>query len=186
RPGARPGPGGGARRRLSDGRRRRRRGNPSGCEAVHVAAERRQRMAPTRRIVMFNRVTMEGYFAGPDGSLDWVVPEDEIDKAGASAVSNFDTILFGRRTYEIFAQYWPHALDASGAAEDPHHTGRRSPELRAMATMLNEATKVVFSRTLRTAAWRNSRLAQEVGPREVDAVKKQARQGHVRVPHPPL
>jgi hypothetical protein len=30
-----------------------------------------------RRIMMFNWVTADGYFAGPDGSLEWVVPDDE-------------------------------------------------------------------------------------------------------------
>src|SRR5437868_565165 len=31
----------------------------------------------TRRIVTFNWVTADGYFAAPDGNLDWVVPDDE-------------------------------------------------------------------------------------------------------------
>jgi hypothetical protein len=30
-----------------------------------------------RRIVMFNWLTTDGYCAGPDGTLDWVVPEEE-------------------------------------------------------------------------------------------------------------
>ena len=36
-----------------------------------------------RRIVMFNRVAADGSFAGPGGSLDWVVPEEEFDKSVA-------------------------------------------------------------------------------------------------------
>jgi dihydrofolate reductase len=126
-----------------------------------------------RRIVMFNRVTTDGFFAGPDGNLDWVVPDNEIDKAGAAAISNFDTILFGRRTYEIFERFWPHAVDDSSTAADPHDAGRRSPEIRAMGVMLNEMTKVVFSKTLKAATWTNSRLLREVEPGEIDAMKKQ-------------
>lgn len=126
-----------------------------------------------RRIVMFNRVTPDGSFAAPDGSLDWVVPEDELDKAGAQASPGFDTILFGRRTYEMFERFWPHALDDSATASDPHRAGRRSPEMRAMATMLNEANKVVFSRTLERATWKNSRLVRELDPREIEAMKAQ-------------
>jgi hypothetical protein len=45
-----------------------------------------------RRIVMFNRVTADGYFAGPDGNLEWIVPDEEVDKAGAGAIPGFDTI----------------------------------------------------------------------------------------------
>jgi dihydrofolate reductase len=126
-----------------------------------------------RRIVMFNRVTTDGFFAGPDGNLDWVVPDNEIDKAGAAAIPNFDTILFGRRTYEIFERFWPHAVDDSSTAADPHDAARRSPEIRAMAVMLNEMTKVVFSKTLKTTTWKNSRLLREVEPGEIEAMKQQ-------------
>ena len=130
-------------------------------------------MGQMRRIVMFNRVTTDGFFAAPDGNLDWVVPDDEVDKAGASAIPNFDTILLGRRTYEIFERFWPHAVEDSSTAADPHDAGRRSPEIRAMGVMLNEMTKVVFSKTLKAATWTNSRLLREVEPGEIEAMKKQ-------------
>jgi dihydrofolate reductase len=126
-----------------------------------------------RRIVMFNRVSADGYFATPDGNLDWVVPEDEIDKAGAAAISGFDTVLFGRRTYQNFEAFWPHALDDQGTSSDPHNAGRRSPELRAMGVMLNESTKLVFSRTLKSVTWKPSRLLGEFDPSEIEALKKQ-------------
>src|SRR5438093_1266327 len=130
-------------------------------------------MGATRRIMTFNRVTADGYFAGADGNLDWVVPDDEIDKAGAQATSRFDTVLFGRRTYQQFEAFWPHALDDSATAPDPHAARRRSPEIRAMAAMLNEATKLVFSRTLKAVTWKNSRLVHELEPREIEAMKNQ-------------
>ena len=125
-----------------------------------------------RRIVMFNRVTMDGYFAGPDGNLDWVVPDDAIDDAAASAIPGFDTILFGRRTYEMFEGFWPHAVDDSTGASDPHSAGRRSPAIRAMGIWINEAAKLVFSRTRKDVTWRNSRLVREFDPREVEAMKR--------------
>jgi hypothetical protein len=37
-----------------------------------------------RRIVMFNHVTADGYFAGPDGNLDWVVRDEQVDNRAAS------------------------------------------------------------------------------------------------------
>ncbi len=58
--------------------------------------------------------------------------------------SDTDTILFGRRTYELFQAFWPHALDDSPTSPDPHNAGRRSPEMRDMAIMLNDTTKMVL------------------------------------------
>ena len=125
-----------------------------------------------RRIVMFNRVSADGYFAGPDGQLDWVVADDEVDAAGAAAIPGFDTILFGRRTYELFESFWPHALDDSSSARDPH-SDRRSPVLRTMAVWINEANKLVFSRTREAVSWKNSRLLHELDPQQVKAMKEQ-------------
>ena len=126
-----------------------------------------------RRIVMFNRVSADGYFAALDGNLDWVVPEEQLDKAGADSLSDSDTILFGRRTYEMFESFWPHALDDAATAADPHNAGRRSPEIRGMAVWINNATKLVVSKTRKEVTWKNSRLLREVDPREIDAIKRQ-------------
>jgi dihydrofolate reductase len=128
-----------------------------------------------RRIVMFNRVTPEGYFSGLDGNLDWVVPDEELDRSAADAIqrSDIDTILLGRRTYEQFEAFWPHALDESSVSPDPHDPGRLSPEMRAMAIMLNETTKLVFSRNLKEATWANSRLLNEFDPGQIEAMKSQ-------------
>jgi dihydrofolate reductase len=128
-----------------------------------------------RRILMFNRVTADGYFAAADGSLGWVVPDDELDREGAASSAGGGTVLFGRRTYEMFASFWPHALDdapgKSGDAADPHGPGRRSPTMRAFAVFLNEAEKLVFSRTLPEVTWKNARLLREIDPEEIAAMK---------------
>jgi dihydrofolate reductase len=126
-----------------------------------------------RRILAFNRVTADGYFTSPDGKLDWVVPEPQIDKEAGEGMSGQGAILFGRRTYEMFQAFWPHALEDPGTAPDPHMPGRRSPEIRAMAVWINEAAKVVFSKTLEDVTWKNTRLLHAFDPREVEAMKKQ-------------
>jgi len=126
-----------------------------------------------RRIVTFDNVTADGYFAGSDGNLAWVVQDDEIYKTSRERSPDIDTILFGRRTYELFAGFWPQAVDDSRAAPDPHGGGRRSAVMRDMATWLNDTTKLVFSRTLKDATWRNSRLLPELDPREIEAMKRQ-------------
>ncbi len=128
--------------------------------------------SPMRRIVTFNHLTADGYFAASDGNLEWVVQDAGVAKAGVQGMRGTDTVLFGRRTYELFAGFWPHALDDGPTAPDPHGPGR-SREMRAMATWLNEATKLVFSRTLKDVTWRNSRLLHELDPREIEDMKKQ-------------
>jgi dihydrofolate reductase len=131
-------------------------------------------MEPMRRIVAFDKVSADGYFASAGGTLDWTVPEAELDKGAAGSLSGADTMLFGRRTYDMFESFWPHALDDSSTAQDPHSAGRRSPELRAMAVWINDTTKVVFSRTRKDVSWKNSRLVQAFDPREIETMKKQS------------
>lgn len=126
-----------------------------------------------RRIVMFNHVAADGSFTGPDGSLGWVVQDEEVNRSGAKGMSGVDTILFGRRTYEMFAGFWPHALDDSPTAPSPHAKGQRSEAMRAQAVFLNETPKLVFSRTLQDVSWKNSRLLQKLDPEEIDAMKRQ-------------
>jgi dihydrofolate reductase len=131
-------------------------------------------MESMRRIVMFNWVTADGYFAGPAGDLDWVVPDEEQARMAAKDISGFDTVLFGRRTYEIFEAFWRHTfVDNSGTVPDPHHPGRRSLEHAAIAIALNKMTKLVFSKTLRDVTWRNSRLLRNLDPREIETMKEQ-------------
>ena len=120
---------------------------------------------------MFNRVTADGFFADADGELDWVVPDPRLDKGAAKATGGFDTILFGRRTYQMFESFWPRFLD-DPTLGDPHAPHRRPKEMVAMARMINDATKIVFSRTLKSVTWKNARVASKVDRRAVTALKR--------------
>ncbi len=130
-------------------------------------------MGSTRRIVTFNWMTANGYFAAADGNLDWVVPDEEQAKAAAAGIPLFDTMLFGRRTYELFEKFWSRVDDGSATAPDPHHRGERTKEHHAIAKWLNESSKVVFSKSLKKATWKNSRIARELDPREIENMKRQ-------------
>jgi dihydrofolate reductase len=126
-----------------------------------------------RRIVMFSWLSANGCFADSDGSLQWVVPDPKQARRAAAEIGNFDTALFGRKTYEIFESFWPHAaVDESGAIPDPHNPGRPSPEHGAVATALNRMRKLVFSRTLSEATWANSRVVRNLDPLEIEAMKR--------------
>jgi dihydrofolate reductase len=67
---------------------------------------------------------------------------------------SFD-LLLGRKTYEIFAAFWPHAGDTPGA------------------DVLNSARKYVASRTLGTVDWNKSTLIKGDVPEEVAKLKEQ-------------
>src|SRR5690348_11439260 len=46
--------------------------------------------------------SLDGYIAGPNGEIDWIVMDPEIDFA--AIFSQFDTLLMGRRTFDFMAQ----------------------------------------------------------------------------------
>ncbi|HZJ56361.1 MAG TPA: dihydrofolate reductase family protein [Myxococcaceae bacterium] len=125
-----------------------------------------------RRIIVFNRVSADGYFASADGNLDWAVPDEELEQMGAGSLEGADMMLFGRRTYEMFESFWPKAVTEASTAPDPHGKGRQSAEARAMGTWINAATKWVFSRTRKEVTWNNSHLRREIDPREIEALKR--------------
>ena len=63
-------------------------------------------MRPIRYVVA---TSLDGYIAGPKGEADWIVMDPDIDFG--ALFNQFDTVLLGRRTYEITqspgAPPWP-------------------------------------------------------------------------------
>ncbi len=120
-------------------------------------------MGPTRKLIAITQVTLDGVMQAPGG------PEEDprngfahggwamhyVDKVGLRVIHEtiagaFDMLL-GRRTYEIFAAFWPyHGDDPIGKA-------------------FNEATKYVATRSLRQLDWENS---QAIGGDVVDEVRR--------------
>jgi dihydrofolate reductase len=130
-------------------------------------------MASTRKIVVFDRISADGYFSAADGALDWAVPDADLDKGAAGKLDDSDAMLFGRRTYDMFESFWPHVLKDPATAPDPHSPGRHTPEMRALAVWINAAKKIVFSTTRGTVSWTNSELRRDIVPREIEALKAQ-------------
>jgi len=97
----------------------------------------------TRKLVVQQFVTLDGFAAGPNGELDFVTDSSEDPTAGEfvddqlAFIGTLDTILLGRVTYEMFASYWP----------------EQTVETQRIADALNATPKVVFSRTLERAPW---------------------------------
>ena len=123
-----------------------------------------------RKLVLSTHVTLDGFASGPDGELDWHFSHwnDEMEEAVAEQLSTVDTILVGRVTYEVMADYWP------AAAADPE--GRRKDI--QFAEWMNRVAKIVFSRRLlpfdvEAIHWNNTRLISGRIVEQVEALKKE-------------
>lgn len=115
-----------------------------------------------RKVIMLNRVSLDGFFAGPNGEIyDWFINDPEVDKA-AHEMAQADTILFGRVTYQMFESVWPKV------AVDPN----APKEARITANEVNQMTKVVFSKTLKEVTWENSKLFKGNLAEEVRKLKQ--------------
>lgn len=126
----------------------------------------------SRRIVAFERLSADGYFAKPDGSIDWFVPEPALDQQAADSLAGTGTILFGRKTYDQFERFWPHVLDGDEVA-GPHGEAA-SRAMHAMAVWINDAVKIVCTRTRSALPWKNSQQLAEVTPAAIADLKRGA------------
>ena len=119
-----------------------------------------------RPVVILDRISVDGFFAGPNGEIDWFIQDIDVDEA-VHGWGKADTVLFGRVTYELLASYWPKA------AVDP-----KTPKAeKKMADELNKMTKIVFSRTLKEVTWQNSRLVKGDVAEKVRKMKRAKGEG---------
>jgi dihydrofolate reductase len=118
-----------------------------------------------RKIITSTWVTLDGYIAGPNGEMDWVAEhyDDAMAAYETEIVSQADTLLLGRVTYQSFAGSWPHVPDNPSASEGE----------KAYARALNAMRKMVFSRTLESVEWNNSTLRKELVPEELEQLKQE-------------
>jgi dihydrofolate reductase len=102
-----------------------------------------------RKLMVFNNVTLDGYFADSNGDMRWAHKESQDAEFNAFVAENASgggELVFGRITYELMASYWPTPL---AMRNDP-----------VVAEGMNKLPKVVFSRTLDKASWSNTKLVK--------------------------
>jgi dihydrofolate reductase len=117
-----------------------------------------------QKLLVFNQVTLDGYFTGPNGDLSWAHKQDpEWDKFVADNAKGGGTLLFGRVTYEMMVAFWPTAAAAKA--------------FPTVADGMNKSQKVVFSRTLDTVSWKNTKLVKDGMADEVRKMKAQPGKG---------
>jgi dihydrofolate reductase len=120
-----------------------------------------------RRLFMFMTISVDGFFEGRNHDISWHNVDEEFNKFAIAQLRETETILFGRRTYELFEDTWPKA------AADP----RTSKDNLEIARLINNMNKIVFSKTLKKVeekeSWRNVKLVREVNPEEIKRWKQE-------------
>lgn len=113
-----------------------------------------------RRLVVFNQVSIDGYFVDLKGDMSWAHREtrdEEWDSFVEGNASGGGVLVFGRITYDMMAGYWPTPM---ASRNDP-----------VVARRMNEMPKIVFSRTLDKVTWENTRLVKGGVAEEIRRLK---------------
>jgi len=106
------------------------------------------------RISVYMQVSLDGYFAGPNGEIDWFKnnPDPEFESFSLERARGANTLLFGRTTYEMMSSAWP---SDEAHADNP-----------GMADVMAKRAKIVFSKSLRAVEegprWQNVDLRHDL------------------------
>ena len=108
-----------------------------------------------RKIIFGINLTLDGFF---DHTA--MIADEELHARAAELFRRADLVIFGRKMYQLMAEYWP------TAAAD----GSLSPAEKEFADAINAAEKIVVSKTLDRAGWK-TRILRSVDPAEISAMK---------------
>jgi dihydrofolate reductase len=119
-----------------------------------------------RKVISLIHLSLDGFASGPNDELDWISYDDELEQSAHSLHALTDAVIWGRRTYEGMAGYWltVPGNPASTLAELEH------------ARWLENATKIVVSRTLDRVAWgdaQNTALIKDNIAEEINKIKQE-------------
>ncbi|HEX2913147.1 MAG TPA: dihydrofolate reductase family protein [Chloroflexia bacterium] len=119
-----------------------------------------------RKIISLLHLSLDGYTAGPNDELDWISYDTELEQDAHSLHDLTDAVIWGRRTYEGMASYWLTVPD------NPESTPAELGHVR----YLENATKIVVSRTLERVEWNNAQntvLIKDNIAEEINKIKQQ-------------
>jgi dihydrofolate reductase len=112
-------------------------------------------------LIVFNHVSLDGYFVDAHGDMSWAHTDDpEWHAFVAANATSEGPLLFGRVTYELMVGFWP--------------TPAALQAMPDVAKQMNALPKVVVSRTLEQVTWQNTRLITGNLVTEVGKLKEQA------------
>lgn len=114
-----------------------------------------------RKVIVSELLSLDGLLSDPASQMDWVLDifNEEMAREIREQQSSIDTILLGRKTYEIMAAYWPAATPDK---EDPVMIGH-----------MHHISKIVFSTTLQQPVWHNTTIARRDPAMVIRRLKQQ-------------
>jgi dihydrofolate reductase len=116
-----------------------------------------------RKIFSFMHISLDGFVAGPNGEMNWIKVDEEIFDHVGKRVSESDTALYGRVTYDMMEGYWPTAGDKPNASKhDIEHS-----------KWYMNAHKIVISKTLKGADLPNTTIISDNLADNLDKIKQQ-------------
>jgi dihydrofolate reductase len=114
--------------------------------------------------LIYSAITsLDGYVADADGVFDWSVPDDEVHAFVNDLMRPIGTHLYGRRMYEVLV-----AWETMDTGPD------QLPVVRDFAQIWQAADKVVYSRTLQSAASARTRIERDFDPDAIRRMKADA------------
>ncbi len=119
-----------------------------------------------QKLIVFNHITLDGYFTDINGDMSWAHKQDEEwDAFTRENAGSGGTLIFGRKTYDLMNSFWP--------------TPAAMQQMPDIAKRMNDAPKVVFSTTLNQANWQNTTLIKTNITEEIHKLKQQPGKGLV-------
>jgi len=117
-----------------------------------------------RKIISFMHISLDGFVAGPNGEMNWIKVDEEIFDYVGKRISESDTALYGRVTYQMMQDYWPTAGDKPEASRhDKEHS-----------SWYNKAHKLVLSKTMKGANLTDTTIISDNLTDRMNEIKKQA------------
>jgi dihydrofolate reductase len=112
-----------------------------------------------RKLIAGMNMTLDGFC-----NHTAMIADDEVHQHFNELLSNADTLIYGRITYQLMESYWPVIV------KNP--TGNKPAD--EFAVLIDNITKIVYSRTLQNVDWKNTLLKKEIVKEEILTLKQQA------------
>ncbi len=109
------------------------------------------------KIIVSNLMTLDGFIADSRGDIGWFQIDDEFREYSWELCGSIGAFLFGRRTYEVMAAFWP---TEAGKTDDPY-----------IAERMNGLPKIVVSKSMPEPEWSNSRVIRDRVPASIAELK---------------
>ena len=116
-----------------------------------------------RKIISFMHISLDGFVAGPNGEMDWIKINEEIFDHVGKRISEGDTSLYGRVTYQLMESYWPTAADKPSATKHDIEHSR----------WYGKVCKVVLSKTLKDEGLTNTKIISDNLSDRINEIKQQ-------------